>query len=85
MKRKSFVKLNFILAVIFLVAFIVILVGINPFEANIFQLILFYVVCFGLILGILNLIGMRLKIPFWAILLIGISIVFLLILQSFRF
>lgn len=84
MKRKSFVRLNFILAVIFLVAFIVVLVGINPFQANIFQFILFYIICFGLILGILNLIGIYLKLPFWIIILVSISLIFLLILQSFR-
>ena len=81
MKRRFFIRLNFVLTAIFLVFFVIVLIAVNPLEANIFQLILFYIVVFGLILGILNLIGIRLKIPFWAILLISISIVFLLILQ----
>lgn len=85
MKRRFFVKLNFVLTAIFLVFFAILLIAVNPFEANISLFILFYIVVFGLVLGILNLIGIRLKIPFWAILLISISIVFLLILQSFRF
>jgi hypothetical protein len=85
MRRKSLVKLNFILAVIFLVGFIVILVAINPFEANIFQFILFYIVVFGLILSILNLIRIYLKIPFWIVLLISIAVIFVLVLQSFKF
>jgi len=85
MKRRFFIRLNFVLTAIFLVFFVIILIAVNPFEANIFLFILFYIVVFGLVLGILNLIGMRLKIPFWAVLLISISIVFLLILQSFRF
>lgn len=85
MKRRVFIRLNFIGILVFLILFAIILIAVNPFEANTFLFILFYIVVFGLVLGILNLIGMRLKIPFWAILLISISIIFLLILQSFRF
>lgn len=85
MKRRVFIRLNFILALIFLAAFIVVLIAINPFEANTFLLILFYIVFFSLVLGILNLIGTRFKIPFWIVLLISIVIIFLLILQSFKF
>lgn len=82
MRKKSFVKLNFILAVIFLMAFIVILVAINPFEANVFQFILFYIVVFGLVLIILNLISTYIKIPFWLRILIAIVIIFTLIIQG---
>ncbi len=82
MRKKSFVKLNFILAVIFLMAFIVILVAINPFEANVFQFILFYIVVFGLVLIILNLISTYIKIPFWLRILIAIVIIFILIIQA---
>ena len=85
MKKRFFVRLNFVLVLIFLIFFAIILLTVNPFQANAFLIILFYVVFFGLILGILNLIGTRLKIPFWFNLLISIAIVFLLILQSFRF
>lgn len=84
MKRKSFVKLNFILAVIFLVFLLIILIAINPFQASVFVFIVFYIVFFGLILAILNLISTRFKIPFWIILLISIAIVFILMVQSCR-
>ena len=85
MRPKFLIRLNLVWIVIFLIFFAVILITVNPFEANTFLFVIFYVVFFGLILGILNLIGTRLKIPFWFNLLISIAIVFLLILQSFRF
>lgn len=85
MKKKIFIRLNFIFVLIFLILFGIILITINPWQASAFVFIIFYLIFFGLILGILNLIGRWFKIPFWVILLISISIVFLLILQSFKF
>jgi len=85
MKPKSLVRLNLVWIIIFLILFLVILITVNPFKASIYQFIIFYVVFFGLILGILNFIGSRLRIPFWFNLLISIALVFLLILQSYRF
>jgi len=85
MKQSIFIRLNSLWTLVFLVFFAIILISVNPFEASIFLLILFYLVFFGLVFGILNLIGFYLKLPFWFRLLAAISLVFLLILQSFRF
>jgi len=85
MKKRIFIRLNFFWVLIFLIFLVIILITVNPFEASLFLIILFYIVFFGLIFGILNLIGIRFKIPFWFILLISIAILFILILQSFKF
>jgi hypothetical protein len=85
MKQSIFIRLNSLFTLVFLVFFVIILISVNPFKASIFVLILFYLVFFGLVLGILNLIGFYLKLPFWFRLLAAISLLFLLILQSFRF
>lgn len=79
MKPKFFIRLNLVFTLVFLIAFVIILYSVNPFEANSFQVILFYAVLFGLILGILNLIGMRLNIPSIVRVLIAIIVILLLI------
>ena len=84
MRKKVFVRLNLIWTLVFLVFFVIIVFSINPFKANIFLFILFYVAFFGLILGILNLIAIRFKIPSWVSLLLSIAIVFILIIQGAR-
>ena len=84
MKPKVLVGLNLAWIVVFLIFFVIILITVNPFEASTFLIIIFYVVFFGFLLGVLNLIGIRFRIPFWFNLLISIAIVFLLILQRFK-
>jgi len=85
MKPKVLARLNLAWIIVFLILLIVILIAVDPFQANTFLIVLFYVVFFGFILGVLHLIRMRFKIPFWIILLISIAIVFLLTFQSFKF
>lgn len=84
MKKRSFIKLNSILGLVFLIALGVILIVVNPFEANIFLFIIFYLVFFALLLSVLNLISIYIKIPFWLRTLIVIAIIFILIVQSAR-
>jgi len=79
MKRRFFIKLNLILAVVFFVFLLIFLLFIDPFQINIFVFILFYLIVFGLILSLLNLI----KIPFWIRILISIAIIFILLVKSF--
>lgn len=84
MRKRIFIRLNFLWTLIFLIFFGIILITVNPLKASTFVFVLFYVVFFGLVLGILNLIGLYFKIPFWVVLLVSISLVFLLVLQSFK-
>jgi len=81
MKKRFFIRLNLILTLVFLLIFVIILYYVDPFEVSSFLLVVFYVVLFGLILGILNLIGTPLKIPFWVRILIALTVVILLILK----
>jgi len=81
MKHRFFVRLNFILLLIFLIAFAIIIFSVDPFEASIFLLFIFYLITFGVILTFLNLITRRLKIPFWINLLIGVLIILFLIIK----
>ena len=84
MRKRVFVKLNLIWTLVFLIGFAIILFSVNPFQADTFLFIVFYLVLFCLILGILNLIAIRLRIPFWVPLLFSIAIVFILIIQGAR-
>ena len=85
MKQRFFIGINLIVTFVFLIIFVIILYSVDPFKASPFLLVGFYVVLFGLILGVLNLIGNRFKIPFWVRIIIALIIIFLLILQSHRF
>ena len=82
MKPKFFIGINLIVTLVFLIIFVIILYSVDPFKASPFFLVGFYVVLFGLILGVLNLIGNLFKIPFWVRIIIALIIIFLLILQS---
>jgi len=81
MKHRFFVKLNFILLFVFLIAFAIIILSIDPFQASVFLLFIFYLTTFGVVLTFLNLITRRLKIPFWINLLISVLIILFLIIK----
>ncbi|MFZ5559736.1 MAG: hypothetical protein ACOZAL_03005, partial [Patescibacteria group bacterium] len=74
--------LNLILALVFLIIFAIILYSIDPYKASHFVFVIFYLVLFGLILSILNLIG---KIPFWVRILVALAVIILLILKRGEF
>jgi hypothetical protein len=78
MKPKFFIRLNLFLAFAFLIIFVIILYSVDPFQAGNFLKIIFYLVLFGLILSILNLIG---KMRFWVRILISLTMVIFLILR----
>jgi len=82
MKPKFSIGLNLILALAFLIIFVIILYSINPFQASRFVFVIFYLVLFGLLLSILNLIG---KIPFWIRILVALAVIILLILKRGEF
>lgn len=82
MKRKVFIKLNFIFGLIFLVGLGIILVVVNPLEANIFVFIVFYLIFFSLLITVLNLISAYIRIPYWLRILIAVVVVFMLIVQA---
>jgi hypothetical protein len=81
MKERFFIRINLIATLVFLIIFVIILYYVDPFEIGSFLLVVFYIVLFGLIWGILNLIGTPLKIPFWVRILIALTIVIILILK----
>ena len=85
MKERFFIRINLIITLDFLIIFAIILYSVDPFSASPLILIVFYVVLFGLVLGVLNLISNLFKIPFWVRIIIALIIIFLLILQSHRF
>jgi len=84
MKQRFFIGINLILTLVFLMGFVIILYSVDPFSAKLLLIIVFYLVLFGLILGILNLIGIYLKIPFWVRIIISLMVIFLLILNHGR-
>lgn len=81
-KKGLIVKLSLIWTLVFFMGFAIILYSVNPFETSILLLILFYVILFCLLLGILNLIRLVLRIPFKIILIIDIIIIIILIIKS---
>ena len=82
-KKRLFVKLVLIWILVFLTAFAIILYSVNPFEASNLSLILFYVILFCLLLGILGLIRLIMKIPYWIIILISICIIIVLLILRY--
>jgi len=82
-KKRFFIRLTLIWALVFLAAFAIILYSINPFEASIASLIIFYAALFCLLLGVLNLIGVFLRIPIWVSILIDLAIIIILLIRSF--
>ncbi len=82
MKPKFFIRLNLILTLVFFVSFVIILFFVDPFDSGRLVIVVFYLVLFGLILGILNFI---LKTPFWVRILIALTVVILLILKKGKF
>lgn len=81
-KKGLFIKLDLIWTLVFFIGFVTILYSVNPLEAGILNLILFYVVLFCLLLGILNLMKIFFKVPFKIILLIDIVIIIILLIKS---
>lgn len=79
MKRRFFIGLNLIIALVFLIVFAIILYSVDPFKASPLVFIIFYLVLFGLVLSILNLIG---RIPFWVKILISLTVIILLIFRG---
>jgi len=79
MKPRFFIRLNLILALAFLIIFVIILYSVDPFKASRFLIVIFYLVLFFLILSVLNLIG---KIPFWVRILISLSVIILLFIKK---
>jgi len=82
MKPKFFIKLNLIGTAVFGLAFIIILILIDPFAANSFLIFTFYFVLLFLIFGILNLLEKILRMPAWCRFLIAATIIAILILQK---
>lgn len=85
MKPRFFIELNLIGILVFLIIFAIILYSVDPYKASSLVFIIFYLVLFGLLLSILNLIGFYLKIPFWVRVLIAITIIIVLILRKGKF
>jgi len=81
-KKGLFIKLDLIWTFVFLVGFIIVLCLVNPFETNVWGLILFYLALFCLLLGILNWIKILFRIPFKFILIIDIVIIIILLIKS---
>jgi len=81
-KKKVMIKINLLWILAFFIGFAIILYSINPFEAGTFSMVLFYLVLFGLLLGILNLIRLVFKFPFKIILIIDIVIILILLIKS---
>lgn len=82
MRSKFFIRMNLVGTVIFLLAFIIILALVNPFEAGRLVIFAFYLVLFFLILGILNLSEKIIGMPGWCRFLIAVTIIAILILQK---
>ncbi len=81
-KKGLMVRLNLIWTLVFFIGFVIIVYSVNPFEASIPILILFYIVLFCLLLGILNLIRLVLRISFKVVLIIDIVIIIILLIKS---
>jgi hypothetical protein len=81
-KKRLIVRLSLIWILVFLIALAIILYLVNPFEADISSLILFYLVLFCLLLGILNLIRIIFKIPFIIIVVVDVIIIIILLIKS---
>ncbi|MFH1129590.1 MAG: hypothetical protein V1686_02560 [Patescibacteria group bacterium] len=81
-KKRLFIKLDLIWILVFFIGFVIILYSVNPFETSVLGLILFYLVLFCLLLGILNLIKIFFRIPFKFILIIDIIIIAILLIKS---
>lgn len=81
-KRRLMVKLSLIWTLVFFIGLAIIVYSVNPFEASILILTLFYIVLFCLLLGILNLIRLVLRIPFKIILFIDIIIIIILLIKG---
>jgi len=81
-KKRLIVKLDLIWTLVFFIGFVIILYSVNPFEASVFDLILFYAVLFCLLLGILNFIKIFFKVPFKVILLMDSVIIIILLIKS---
>jgi glucan phosphoethanolaminetransferase (alkaline phosphatase superfamily) len=81
-KKRLMVKLSLIWTLVFFIGFAIIAYSVNPFEASVLILVLFYAVLFCLLLGILNLIRAIIKIPFKIVLIIDIIIIIILIIKS---
>ncbi len=81
-KKRLFIKLDLIWTLVFFVGFVIILYSVNPFETSVWGLILFYLVLFCLLLGILNLIKILFRIPFKFILIIDVIIIIILLIKS---
>ena len=79
-KKRFFIRLVLIWTLVFLTAFVMILYSVNPFEASILGLIIFYVVLFCLLLGFLSLARLVIKIPYWLIILIAVCAIFILLI-----
>lgn len=82
-KKRLMVKLSLIWTLAFLIVFAIILYSVNPFETAISGLVLFYLIMFCLLLGILNLIRIFLKIPFVIIVIIDAIIIIILLIKKF--
>jgi len=83
-KKRLIIKLDLIWTLVFFVGFVIILYSINPFETSIFGLILFYVVLFCLLLGVLAFIRLIVKIPYWLIILLAICVIVVLLVLSVK-
>ena len=81
-KKRVMVKINLLWILAFFIPFVIIICSVNPFEARAFTIVLFYVVLFCLLLGILNLCRLIFKFPFWIILIIDVIIILILLIKS---
>lgn len=81
-KRRFFIGLNLVWLLVFLAIFVIILYSVNPFEANIFILIIFYIVLFCLLLGIFSLTRLFAKTPYWLIILLALCVIVILLILA---
>jgi|GEM_PF-1666125 hypothetical protein len=81
-KKKVMFKINLLWILAFFILFVIIVYSVNPFEASIIIIVLFYIILFCLLFGILNLFRIIFKFPLWIIVLISVTILLILFIKS---
>lgn len=82
MRPKFFIKLNLISTIVFLLILIVILIFVDPFQANLSLILIFYLSLFFSVFGILNILRNVINMPIWCRILISATLIAVLILQK---